>query len=142
MSRRHVARRQRGVALITALLVVAIAATAATALARQQQLAIQRSSNVLNAEQAWLYALGAETFAHQVLRRDAEDGDSDHPGEGWATLVPPTAIDGGATPDQDHIYQVRAVNDCCGVGEDGDGVPTEHDLGEHVALDEAVASHR
>ena len=95
MSRRRVARRQRGVALITALLVVAIAATAATALARQQQLAIQRSSNVLNAEQAWLYALGAETFAHQVLRRDAEDGDSDHPGEGWATLVPPTAIDGG-----------------------------------------------
>ncbi len=95
MSECRAGRHQCGVALITALLVVAIAATAATALARQQQLTIQRSGNVLNAEQAWLYALGAEAFARQVLRRDAEEGDVDHPGEGWATLVPPTAIDGG-----------------------------------------------
>ena len=96
MNDAHACGRQRGVALITALLVVAIAASVATALARQQQLTIQRSTNVLNTEQAWLYALGAEAFARQVLRRDAEEGDSDHPGEGWATLVPPTAIDGGA----------------------------------------------
>lgn len=88
-------RRERGVALVTALLVVAIAAATATALARQQQLVIQRSANVLNGEQAWLYAVGAEAFARQVLRRDAGDGDLDHPGEGWATLVPPTAVDGG-----------------------------------------------
>ena len=82
-------------ALITALLVVAIAATAATAMARQQQLQIQRSANILNAEQAYLYVLGAEAFARQVLRRDAEDGPVDHLGESWAVLVPPTVIDGG-----------------------------------------------
>lgn len=86
-------RRQHGVALVTALLVIALAATAATALARHQQLAIQRSANVLNGEQAWHYALGAEAFARLVLRRDT--GDVDHLQEGWATLVPPTLIDGG-----------------------------------------------
>jgi general secretion pathway protein K len=83
------------VALITALLVVAIAAAMATAMTRQQQLEIQRSANILNAEQAYLYALGAEAFARQVLRRDAEDGRIDHLDEDWASLVPPTVIDGG-----------------------------------------------
>jgi general secretion pathway protein K len=83
------------VALVTALLVVALAAVATAALARHQQLAIQRSANLLNAEQAYLYAVGAEAFARQVLRRDAEDGPIDHPFEAWATLVPPTHIDGG-----------------------------------------------
>ena len=82
-------------ALVTALLVVALAATAATALARHQQLVIQRSANLLNAEQAYLYALGAEAFARQVLRRDAENGNVDHPREDWATLLPPTVLDGG-----------------------------------------------
>lgn len=82
-------------ALITALLVVAIAAATATALARRQQLEIQRSANILNAEQAYLYALGAEGFARQVLRRDAADSEIDHLDEGWAALVPPTVIDGG-----------------------------------------------
>ena len=53
MNDAHAYGRQRGVALITALLVVAIAASVATALARQQQLTIQRSTNVLNTEQAW-----------------------------------------------------------------------------------------
>ena len=91
----HSPRRQTGVALITALLVVAIAAAAATAMTRQQQLQITRSANILNAEQAYLYVLGAESFARQVLRRDAGDGPVDHLGEGWAVLVPPTVIDGG-----------------------------------------------
>jgi general secretion pathway protein K len=88
-------RAQRGVALITALLVVAIAASTAIALASTQQVAIQRSANILNGEQAYQYVIGAEAFASLVLRRDREEDAVDHLNEGWATLLPPTTLDEG-----------------------------------------------
>ena len=48
------AERQRGVALITALLVVALATVAAVAMATRQQLDIRRTGNLLHGEQAYL----------------------------------------------------------------------------------------
>jgi general secretion pathway protein K len=87
--------RQRGVALLTAMLVVALATTAAVAMVSRQQYDIRRTGNLLQAEQAWLYALGIDDWAGQILRRDREDNGVDHAGEEWATILPPIPIDGG-----------------------------------------------
>jgi len=88
--------RQRGVALITAMLVVALATTAAVAMVSRQQYDIRRTGNLLQAEQAYLYVLGVDDWAAQILRRDREDNAVDHAGEEWATILPPIPIDGGA----------------------------------------------
>ncbi len=88
-------KRQRGVALITVLLLVALATTAAVAMTARQQYDIRRSANLLEADQAMLYVQGMEGWAAQVLRRDREEGEVDHPEEPWATVLPPIPVDGG-----------------------------------------------
>ncbi len=64
-------RRQRGVALLIALLVVAIAATAMAYLAWDQTLAIRRSEDRIGLDRAWAVALGAEAWAAQALADNA-----------------------------------------------------------------------
>ncbi len=88
-------RRQRGVALITALLVVAVAAGAAATLATSMTLGLRRSGNLLLREQAWQVALGGEAFAMTLLRRDAQNSRIDTLDEFWAQTLPPLPIEGG-----------------------------------------------
>ncbi len=87
--------RQRGVALITALLVVALATTAAVAMVSRQHLDLRRTENLLGAAQADLYAQAVEDWAAVVLTRDRKDGPIDHPKEDWAIELPPIPVDGG-----------------------------------------------
>ncbi len=63
--------RQRGVALLIALLVVAIAATTMVYLAWDQTLAIRRSEDRIGLDRAWAVALGAEAWAAQALADNA-----------------------------------------------------------------------
>ena len=87
---------QRGVALITAILVVAIATIIATSIYFDGFLYIKRSGNLLLNDQARMYALGAEDWAADILRRDArESAERDHLGEEWAAELPILPIDGG-----------------------------------------------
>ncbi|WP_018716554.1 type II secretion system minor pseudopilin GspK [Arhodomonas aquaeolei] len=88
--------RQRGVALITAVLITALAATAATALLWQGHLAIRRTQNVVADGQAWQYALAAEAVAVDILARDRGDNDADGAGDAWYGELPPVN-EGGAT---------------------------------------------
>jgi len=87
--------RQRGVALITALLVVALATAAAVAMATRLNVDMRRTGNLLNGEQAYAYALAAESWAYVILRRDQEDSEYDSLGEAWASALPPIAVEGG-----------------------------------------------
>ena len=87
--------RQRGVALVTALLVVSLATVAAVSMATRLQVDIRRTGNLLNGEQAYAYALAAESWAYVILRRDLNDSDYDALGEDWATALPPIAVEGG-----------------------------------------------
>lgn len=87
--------RQQGVALITAILVVALATSAAVAMVSSLHRDIRRSGNLLQHDQALLYAQGVEDWAAQVLRRDREDGEKDTLNEDWATLLPPMTVEGG-----------------------------------------------
>ena len=89
-------KAQRGVALITALLMVAIALVLAAAMASRQHLDIRRTGGLLHGEQAWAYALGAENWARVVLRRDGEDSETDTLSEAWSTQPPVSFVEGGS----------------------------------------------
>ncbi len=88
-------KQQQGVALILALLVVALATTAAVALTSDQQLSLRRGGNLFARDQALQYALGAEAWAQLWLQRDAKDNKIDHEQEAWATDIPPLPVEGG-----------------------------------------------
>jgi general secretion pathway protein K len=64
-------RRQHGIALITAIILVAIAAVLATAIGFASAMAAKRASTVFGAAQALLAAEGAEAMAAYVLKQSA-----------------------------------------------------------------------
>ncbi len=66
-------RRQRGVALITALLIMALATTAAVQMVYRQQLDIRRTQNVLARDQAYAAALAAEGVIRSLLQQSLVD---------------------------------------------------------------------
>lgn len=88
-------QRQSGVALITALLVVALAALIASGMLSSQNMGIHRSGNLLAADQAWWYAIGAENWAGTVLKRDAEDNKYDDLSEPWSQALDFLPVEGG-----------------------------------------------
>jgi general secretion pathway protein K len=90
------ARSQRGVALVTAIIVVAIGTMIAVNLMWQGTLDLRRADAALAADQGLLYVQGAEAWAADILRQDLVDSpDSDHLGEQWAIELPPLPVDGG-----------------------------------------------
>lgn len=91
------APHQRGVALITALLILAISTTAAVYLTNQHQLSIRRTGNVIIGNQAYIYALGGEALAMSFLYEDfKEDPSIDALNEIWAMETVPLPVEGGA----------------------------------------------
>lgn len=76
--------KQSGVALITAVLIVALAVVASISIAENYQLNFRRSVTAFNSGQAWSYAKGAEEWAMAILARDLEDnGGHDGFDEAW-----------------------------------------------------------
>jgi general secretion pathway protein K len=76
--------RQRGIALITAVLVVSLAVVAATSVLDSGHFAIQRASTLQDSEKAWGYATGAEDWVRTILQRDAKETRYDGLDEVWA----------------------------------------------------------
>jgi general secretion pathway protein K len=92
----NAAGSQRGVALVTAIIVVAIGTMIAVNLMWQGTLDLRRADAALAADQGLLYVQGAEAWAADILRQDLVDSpDSDHLGEQWAIELPPLPVDGG-----------------------------------------------
>lgn len=91
MTRRH----NKGVALITALLIMALVATLAYTLEWNNALDVRRTVVLLNRDQAIQVALGAESWMQSILRQDLADSPTDHLGEIWASDLPGLPIDGG-----------------------------------------------
>jgi len=74
-----------GVALITVLLIVALAAVLATQMTARLQLQMQRTNNISLNQQAYWYAMGAEAFAKTILITTFEDEkDVTHLEQMWA----------------------------------------------------------
>jgi general secretion pathway protein K len=77
------------------MLVVALATVTTAAIASRQLLEIRRAANLLDAEQAYQHALGAEAWAVAVLARDGQEAGVDGLQDPWATPLGPQAVDGG-----------------------------------------------
>ncbi len=90
-----IARKYRGVALITAILVTALAGSVAANLAWDNALDVRRTMVQLHRDQAIQVALGAENWVANILRDDLAETQTDHLGEIWAQDLPPFPIDGG-----------------------------------------------
>ncbi|MGH8321961.1 MAG: type II secretion system minor pseudopilin GspK [Gammaproteobacteria bacterium] len=94
---RSLPAEQRGVALLIALVIMAIAATISTGMIWNRELDLRRTSNIIQGDQAMEYALGAEAWAEQILRRDFQTS----PGitnltQDWAMQLPPLPVQGGS----------------------------------------------
>ncbi|VAX11512.1 General secretion pathway protein K [hydrothermal vent metagenome] len=85
----------QGVALITVLLVVTMATTAAVAMSSRQHLDIRRTENTLFIGQASEYLYGVELWSKQILAKDLKDNKTDDTTEAWATRLPPLPVEGG-----------------------------------------------
>ena len=77
-------RQQRGIAVLTAMLVVAIATILAVELIWGTSLDLRRAQNMLERDQAMQVARGMEILAAELLRDDAENSDIDSLTERWA----------------------------------------------------------
>ncbi len=85
--------RQRGVALITALLIMFLLAALAADLTWDNAMDVRRTMTMLYHDEGTQAALGAETWVMSLLRDDLQDSETDHFGEIWAAEMPVLPID-------------------------------------------------
>ncbi|MCY3820733.1 MAG: type II secretion system minor pseudopilin GspK [Gammaproteobacteria bacterium] len=89
-------RRVSGVALVSVLLVVALASAIASQMISRQSLTIAHARHVFEGGQARQYAFGAETYARQLLFEDWSNNNAlDTLLENWALPIRPFEIEGG-----------------------------------------------
>jgi general secretion pathway protein K len=88
--------RQRGVALIMAVVLVAIATVLSARVGTEAALDLRRTAGIGELNQGWEVALGAEAWAAQILKQDLGNSKTDDLSEDWAQPVPPLPIDGGS----------------------------------------------
>ena len=92
----NVRHGQRGVAVLTAMLIVTIGTIIAVNLMWQATLDLRRAEAAIAADQGLMYVQGAEAWAADILRQDLVDSpNSDNLGEQWAFELPPLPVDGG-----------------------------------------------
>jgi general secretion pathway protein K len=93
MKRRAPLRRQRGVAVITALLLTTLAITIVASLFWQQQVQVRSIENQrLQLQKQWILR-GALDWTRLILREDARYSTIDHLGEPWAVSLAETRLD-------------------------------------------------
>ncbi|MGA9851561.1 MAG: type II secretion system minor pseudopilin GspK [Gammaproteobacteria bacterium] len=89
--------KQRGVALLIAMVILAIAVTISTGMIWNRELDLRRTANIIQGDQAMEYALGAEAWAEQILRRDFQsDPHTTNLTQDWAQQLPPLPVQGGS----------------------------------------------
>jgi general secretion pathway protein K len=92
-------RAQHGIALLTAIVLVAIAAVLATAIAYSSAMSARRASTVFGADQSLLVAEGAEAMAAYVLKQSGPNSTQDALNEPWAQSYGPFQLLPGVTLD-------------------------------------------
>ncbi len=93
--RRALPARQHGVALVTAMLIVAIAATVAAYVAADQQLWLRQTENLQALSQTEALRRAAFDYVAIVLARDAAESERDDLTERWAKPIPALTAEGG-----------------------------------------------
>ena len=87
--------RQRGIALLMALLIVVITTAIAVSILHEEKFAIRKSAHIQLNDRAALYAIGLEDWARIYLREDREESSTDSLDEYWAGGIPGLPIEGG-----------------------------------------------
>jgi len=85
----------RGIALVTVLVIVAIVSAIATDMAMDQQLWLGQAQNLKDRAQADWVNRGAQQYAAMVLDRDKRENKIDDLNETWANSLPPIQAEGG-----------------------------------------------
>lgn len=83
-------------ALVTVILIVALAAGIAAFMARQQQLWGRQVENLRDQAQAQAVSRAALDWARAILADDARKNNVDHPGERWAMAPGPLPVENGS----------------------------------------------
>jgi general secretion pathway protein K len=103
-------KRQRGVALIIALILVALATILATKLSFDGFLELRRTTGVLAAEQALQFGLGAEALAADVLVQDLQtSGGLTTLAGPWAQVTQPLPITPDNNPEGEPIGTMQGA---------------------------------
>ena len=92
----RLARTQRGIALVTAMMIVAIAAAIAAHIAFAHQIWFRQMENVADRDATDWLRRGALHWASLALLEDAGQNSIDHLGENWAMALPTLPVEGGA----------------------------------------------
>ncbi|ABM96085.1 MAG: type II secretion system minor pseudopilin GspK [Methylibium sp.] len=111
------ANRQRGAALLTAMVIVTLVATLASAMVWQQWRAVQvEVAERARAQALWILT-GAVDWARLILREDARTGGADHLGEPWAVPLAEAqlstflAVDRDNTDDAPEAFLSGSITD-------------------------------
>ena len=89
-------KQQQGIALITILVMVALATILAATIAKRQANTAENTAYLIRQNQSLLYAKSAEAFFSELLVDDAENaGDIDHLQENWAKPMPAFPVEDG-----------------------------------------------
>lgn len=89
-------KQQQGIALITILVMVALATIIAATIAKRQYTTNENTAYVIRQNQALNYAKSAEAFFSELLIQDAQNSANiDHLQELWAKPMPAFPIEGG-----------------------------------------------
>jgi general secretion pathway protein K len=87
--------QQRGVAILIALVVIAIAAAIASRMIWDRNLELHRTENLLRFQQNYEYALGAESWIGSLMHQDLGTGPTVSLNQSWAQRLPPLPIPHG-----------------------------------------------
>lgn len=94
--------RQRGAALLLALLILTLITTLAVSMVWQQWRALQvETAERARTQSAWIL-LGALDWARLILREDAKNGGNDHLGEPWAVPLAEARLSSFLAADRDN----------------------------------------
>ena len=89
-------KQQQGIALITILVMVALATILAATIAKRQANTAENTAYLMRQNQSLLYAKSAEAFFSELLVDDAKNaGDLDHLQENWAKPMPAFPVEDG-----------------------------------------------
>ena len=100
--------RQRGAALLLAMLILTLVATLASGMVWQQWRAIQvEGAERARAQSAWILS-GALDWARLILREDARTGGADHLGEPWAVPLAEARLSSFLAADRDNNSAAEA----------------------------------
>ena len=97
-------KRQRGVALITAILIMSLTTTVIFTLEWDNSLDLRLTYASMYREEAIQAAMGAESWVRILLQQDAEDSETDHLGELWASDLPVLPLGAEGDSLQGEIY--------------------------------------